>query len=322
MWKYIVKRIIMLIPVMLATIFVVYFIMDQSDVDPAKVMLGESATEETVAELRGELGLDDPFLIRYVRYVGDLVRGDMGVSYTYKTSVSDQIKDRLPNTFLLASCGVLFSIIIGIPIGIVAARKQYSIFDNISMVFSLIGASAPAFWIGLLLVLVFSLQFRIFPASGMGKGFWGAAKSLVLPAVTIGMSGAAAAARTTRSSMLETIRQDYIDTARAKGTGEFVITFRHMLKNALIPVITTVGLHFGVLLGGSVLTETVFAWPGIGRFVIESIKTQDIPSVLGCVVTLAIMFTIVNLLVDILYAYVDPRIKSQYKSSRKAVKVG
>lgn len=320
MWKYIVKRIIMLIPVMLATIFVVYFIMDQSDVDPAKVMLGESATEEGVAELREELGLDDPFLIRYVRYVGNLIRGDMGVSYTYKTSVSDQIKDRLPNTFLLASCGVLFSIIIGIPIGIIAARKQYSIFDNVSMVFSLIGASAPAFWIGLLLVLVFSLQLRIFPASGMGKGFWGAARSLVLPAVTIGMSGAAAAARTTRSSMLETIRQDYIDTARAKGTGEFVITFRHMLKNAMIPVITTIGLHFGVLLGGSVLTETVFAWPGIGRFVIESIKTQDIPSVLGCVVTLAIMFTIVNLLVDILYAYVDPRIKSQYKSSRKAVK--
>lgn len=320
MWKYILKRIIMLIPVMLATIFVVYFIMDQSDVDPAKVMLGESATIESVANLREELGLDDPFLIRYARYVGDLIRGDMGVSYTYKTSVADQIKDRLPNTFLLASCGVLFSIIIGIPIGVIAARKQYSIFDNVSMVFSLIGASAPAFWIGLLLVLIFSLQLRIFPASGMGKGFWGAAKSLVLPAVTIGMSGAAAAARTTRSSMLETIRQDYIDTARAKGTSEFVITFRHMLKNALIPVITTVGLHFGVLLGGSVLTETVFAWPGIGRFVIESIKTQDIPSVLGCVVTLAIMFTIVNLLVDILYAYVDPRIKSQYKSSRKAVK--
>lgn len=320
MWKYILKRIIMLVPVMLATIFVVYFIMDQSDVDPAKVMLGESATKESVAKLREELGLDDPFLIRYVRYVGGLVRGDMGVSYTYKTSVADQIRDRLPNTFLLASCGVLFSIIIGIPIGVIAARKQYSIFDNVSMVFSLIGASAPAFWIGLLLVLIFSLQLRIFPASGMGKGFWGAAKSLVLPAVTIGMSGAAAAARTTRSSMLETIRQDYIDTARAKGTSEFVITFRHMLKNALIPVITTVGLHFGVLLGGSVLTETVFAWPGIGRFVIESIKTQDIPSVLGCVVTLAIMFTIVNLLVDILYAYVDPRIKSQYKSSRKAVK--
>lgn len=320
MWKYIVKRIIMLIPVMLATIFVVFFIMDQSDVDPAVIMLGDGATEESIAELHKELGLDDPFLIRYVRYVGDLLHGDMGTSYTYKTSVAGQIIDRLPNTFLLASCGVLFSIIIGIPIGIVAARKQNSIFDNSSMVFSLIGASAPAFWIGLLLVLIFSLKLKIFPASGMGKGLAGVARSLVLPAVTIGMSGAATTARTTRSSMLETIRQDYIDTARAKGTGEFVITCRHMLKNALIPVVTAVGLNFGVLLGGSVLTETVFAWPGIGRFVIESIKTQDIPSVLGCVVTLAVMFTIVNLLVDILYAYVDPRIKSQYKSAKKVVK--
>jgi len=320
MWKYIVKRIIMLIPVMLATIFVVFFIMDQSEVDPAKIMLGEGATEETIAELHKELGLDDPFLVRYARYVNDLLHGDMGTSYTYKTSVSGQIMERLPNTFLLAFCGVLFSVIVGIPIGIIAARKQNSIFDNASMVFSLIGASAPAFWIGLLLVLAFSLKLKIFPASGMGKDFVGIARSLVLPAITIGMHGAATTARTTRSSMLETIRQDYIDTARSKGTGELVITFRHMLKNALIPVVTAVGLNFGVLLGGSVLTETVFAWPGIGRFVIESIKTQDIPSVLGCVVTLAIMFTIVNLLVDILYAYVDPRIKSQYKSSRKAVK--
>lgn len=320
MWKYILKRIVMLIPVMLATIFVVYFIMDQSEVDPAKIILGEGATEETVAELHEELGLDDPFLVRYVRYVRDLLHGDMGTSYTYQTSVAGQIKERLPNTFLLASCGVLFSVVVGIPIGIIAARKQNSIFDNASMVFSLIGASAPAFWIGLLLVLAFSLKLHIFPASGMGKDFGGVLKSLVLPAVTLGMSGAATTARTTRSSMLETIRQDYIDTARAKGTSEFVITYRHMLKNALIPVVTAVGLHFGVLLGGSVLTETVFAWPGIGRFVIESIKTQDIPSVLGCVVTLAIMFTIVNLLVDILYAYVDPRIKSQYKTTRRVVK--
>lgn len=153
----------------------------------------------------------------------------------------------------------------------------------------------------------------------MGKGFANVVRSLVLPAITIGMSGAATTARITRSSMLETIRQDYIDTARAKGTSEITITFRHMLKNALIPVITAVGLNFGVLLGGSVLTETVFAWPGIGRFVIESIKTQDIPSVLGCVVTLSVMFTIVNLLVDILYAFVDPRIKGQYKTAKKVV---
>ena len=319
MWKYIVKRILMLIPVMLATIFVVYFIMDQSDVDPAKVMLGEGATEESIQELHDELGLDDPFVVRYVRYVGKLLKGHMGESYTYKTDVSAQIMERLPNTVLLASCGVLFSVIVGIPIGIIAARKQYSIFDNVSMVFSLIGASAPAFWIGLLLVLIFSLNLKIFPASGMGKGFANVVRSLVLPAITIGMSGAATTARITRSSMLETIRQDYIDTARAKGTSEITITFRHMLKNALIPVITAVGLNFGVLLGGSVLTETVFAWPGIGRFVIESIKTQDIPSVLGCVVTLSVMFTIVNLLVDILYAFVDPRIKGQYKTAKKVV---
>lgn len=316
MWKYIVKRIILLIPVMLATILVVYFIMDQSDVDPAKIMLGDGATEESIAELHQELGLDDPLLTRYVRYVWDLLHGDMGTSYTYKTSVASQIADRLPNTILLAASGVLFSVIVGIPIGIIAARKQYSLFDNVSMVFSLIGASAPAFWIGLLLVLAFSLKLGWFPASGMGEGVGGALISLVLPAITIGMSGAATTARTTRSTMLEIIRQDYVDTARAKGTSEMVITFRHMLKNALIPIITVVGLNFGVLLGGSVLTETVFAWPGIGRFVIESVKTQDIPCVLGCVVTLAIMFTIVNLLVDILYAFVDPQIKSQYKSAK------
>ena len=317
MWRYIIKRIIMLIPVMLATIFLVFFIMDQSDVDPAKVMLGEGATEESVAELREELGLNDPFLVRYARYVWGLLHGDMGKSYTYGTDVSDQILSRLPNTIILAASGVLFSILVGLPIGVIAARKQYSIFDNVSMVISLIGASAPAFWLGLLLVLGFSVNIKIFPPSGMGTGLGPLLMSLVLPAITIGTHGAATAARTTRSSMLEVIRQDYIDTARAKGSSETTITFRHMLRNALIPVITVVGLNFGVLLGGSVLTETVFAWPGIGRYVIESINKQDIPSVLGCVVTLSIMFTIVNLLVDILYAFVDPRIKSQYKAVKK-----
>ncbi len=320
MWRYVVKRILLLIPVMLGTILVVYFIMDQSDVDPAQVILGEAATEESIAELREELGLNDPFLVRYGRYVLGLIQGDMGDSYTYRTPVFDQIMDRLPNTFLLAGAGVLLSIVIGIPLGVVAAKKQYSIFDNVSMVFCLFGASAPAFWIGLVLVLAFSLAIPIFPASGMGRGVGGVLRSLVLPAITISLSGMAIAARTTRSSMLEVIRQDYVDTARAKGTSEGKITTRHMLRNALIPVITAVGLNFGVLLGGSVLTETVFAWPGIGRYVIESIKTQDIPSVLGCVVSLSILFTIVNLLVDLLYAFVDPRIKAQYKRVRRVKK--
>ncbi len=317
MWKYIVKRILMLIPVMLGTILIVFFIMDRSEVDPAKVILGDAATEETVAELREELGLNDPFFVRYGRYVLDLVQGDMGESYTYRTPVSDQILARLPNTLLLASTAVLLSVVIGIPLGVVAAKKQYSAFDNISMVVCLFGSAAPTFWLGLVLVLLFSQMIPIFPASSMGRGFWGVLRSLVLPSFTIAISSIATVARTTRASMLEVIRQDYVDTARAKGTPESKITSRHMLRNALIPVITSVGLNFGVLLGGSVLTETVFAWPGIGRYVIEAIKTQDIPSVLGCVVALSIMFTVVNLLVDILYAFADPRIKAQYKQGRK-----
>lgn len=313
MWKYIVKRLLLLIPVMLGTILVVFFIMDQSNVDPAKVMLGDAATEETIAQLHMELGLDDPFFVRYARYVVDLLHGDLGTSYSYHTPVASQIAARLPNTILLAGTAVLITIVVGIPIGVLAARKQYSVFDNVSTVLCLFGAASPAFWFGLILVLVFSLKLHILPASGMGKGFFNCLKSLILPAITIGASGTATVTRTTRSSMLDTIRQDYIDTARAKGTSEKVITRKHMLRNALIPVITAVGLNFGVLLGGSVLTETVFAWPGIGRYVIESIKTQDIPSVLGCVVTLSVMFTVVNVLVDILYAFVDPRIKAQYK---------
>ncbi len=316
MWRYVLKRLAMLIPVMLGTILVVYFIMDLSDVDPARVILGEAATEETVAQLHEELGLDDPFLVRYGRYIWDLLHGDMGQSYTYHTAVSSQIMQRLPNTFLLAGTGILLSVFIGIPIGVLAAKKQYSLFDNVSMVLCLFGAAAPAFWIGLVLVLVFSQHLGIFPASGMGRGFLGVLRSLILPAITLSLHSTAMAARTTRSSMLETIRQDYVDTARAKGLSESTITVRHMLRNALIPVITAVGLNFGVLLGGSVLTETVFAWPGIGRYVVEAIKLKDIPSVLGCVVTLSVMFTIVNLMVDLLYAFVDPRIKAQYKQGR------
>ena len=316
MWRYILKRLVMLIPVMLGTILVVYFIMDLSDVDPARVILGDAATEETVAQLHDELGLDDPFLVRYGRYVWDLLHGDMGRSYTYRTPVSDQIKQRLPNTILLAGTGILLSVIVGIPIGVLAAKKQYSFFDNVTMVLCLFGAASPAFWIGLVLVMVFSLHLGIFPASSMGRGFFGVLQSLVLPAITLSLHSTAMAARTTRSSMLETIRQDYVDTARAKGLSETTITIRLMLRNALIPVITAVGLNFGVLLGGSVLTETVFSWPGIGRYVIESIKLKDIPSVLGCVVTLSVMFTCVNLMVDLLYAFVDPRIKAQYKQGR------
>lgn len=313
MYKYILKRLLMLIPVLLGTVFIVFFIMDLAPADPAKIILGESATEENVQELREEMGLDRPFIVRYCAYVGGIIKGDFGVSYKNNQPVSAEIIKRLPNTAILAFSGALFAVVFGIVVGIISAKHQYSIFDNVFMIITLIGAAAPAFWCGLILVLVFSLKLGWFPSSGMGSGLVGLTKSLILPAVTIGLHGAATTARTTRSTMLEIIRQDYIDTARSKGLKESVITRKHMLRNAWIPIITVVGLNFGVLLGGSVLTETVFSWPGVGRYVVESIKTQDIPSVLGCVVTLAVLFTFVNLLVDILYAFVDPRIKAQYK---------
>lgn len=316
MYKYILKRLLMLIPVLLGATFLVFCIMDLSPGDPAINILGADATQESIASLREELGLNQPLLVRYAKFIGNLLQGDLGISYKNNLSVMDQILDKLPNTFILAMTGMVVAVLLGIPVGIISAKRQYTIFDNVAMVITLIGAASPAFWLGLMLVIIFSLNLGWFPSAGMGSGFTGTAISLVLPAFTLGINTAALVARMTRSSMLEVIRQDYIDTARAKGVKESIITYRHMLKNALIPIITVVGLQFGVLLGGSVMTETVFSWPGVGRFVVEAIKTKDTPSVLGSVVVLCILFTFVNLFVDILYAYVDPRIKSQYKTGR------
>ena len=208
---------------------------------------------------------------------------------------------------------MVVAVVIGVPVGIISAKHQYSIFDNVSMVFTLFLASSPHFWFGLLLVIIFSLNLGLLPSSGIGIGLSGTLLSLILPAITVSGNTAALIARTTRSAMLEVVNQDYIDTARAKGLKESVITLRHQLRNALIPIVTVTGLQFGVLLGGSVTTEMVFSWPGVGRFVVEAVKGKDIPCVLGAVTVLSIMFTLVNLGVDILYAYVDPRIKSQYK---------
>ena len=216
--------------------------------------------------------------------------------------------ERFPNTAVLAVAGILVALIIGIPTGIISAKKQYSAVDNVSMVLSLIGVSMPNFWFGLLVVIVFALNLGWLPSQGMGEG-----GVLVLPALTLGTGCAATITRMTRSSMLEVIHQDYIDTAKAKGVSERTITFRHMLKNALIPIVTAVGLQFGTLLGGAMLTETVFSWPGLGRLMVDSIKSKDIPMVLGSVIFMAVMFSIVNLMVDIIYAFVDPRIKSLYK---------
>ncbi len=313
MYKYIVKRLLMLIPVIIGVTFIVFFILNLSPGDPAAIILGDQASAEALAMKREELGLNDPLLIRYGRYVGNMLHGDLGTSYKNSLSVWDQVISRFPNTAILAVAAILVALAIGIPVGIISAKNQYSVLDNVSMVTALIGVSMPSFWMGLLLVIIFALKLGWLPSQGMGQGFVPLLKSLILPAVTLGTSAAATITRMTRSSMLEVIRQDYIDTARAKGVSEKTVTYRHMLKNAMIPIITAVGLQFGTLLGGAMLTETVFSWPGLGRLMVEAIKSKDIPLVLGSVIFLAVMFTIVNLAVDIVYAFVDPRIKSQYK---------
>ena len=315
MHKYILKRLLMLIPVILGVTFIVFFILNLSPGDPAAMILGDQATAEALEMKREELGLNDPLLVRYFNYMKDLLRGDMGVSYRNSISVWDQVIDRFPNTVVLAIAGILVALLIGIPLGILSAKKQNTVIDNISMVLSLIGVSMPNFWFGLLVVMLFALKLGWLPSQGMGEGFVPLLQSLVLPALTLGTGSAGTIARMTRSSMLEVIRQDYISTARSKGVDERTVTYQHMLRNALIPIITAVGLQFGTLLGGAMLTETVFSWPGLGRLMVENIKSKDIPMVLGCVVFLATMFTIVNL-VDIIYAFVDPRIKSLYKKGR------
>lgn len=309
MHKYILRRVMLLIPVIIGVTFIIFTMMYLTPGDPAKIMLGESAKAEDVARLRAELGLDKPYLVQFGNYVKKAVlHQDIGRSYITKRAVTEEVMTRFPVTLKLAAFSILIAVAIGIPVGIVSATKQYSLFDNIAMVVALLGVSMPNFWQGLLLILLFSVKLGWLPASGFSSF-----KHMILPAVTIGTSTAAVITRMTRSSMLEVIRQDYIRTARAKGQVESKVVNRHALKNALIPIITVVGLQFGYLLGGAVLTESIFAVPGVGRLMVDSIKQRDFPVVQGAVLFIAITFSLVNLFVDIMYAYVDPRIRSQYK---------
>ena len=314
MWRYISKRLLMIIPVLLGVTFFVYMILSLAPGDPVQTILGDKATVEAQEQLRAELGLDKPLVVQYFTYMKNAICGDFGVSYKNQVPVMAQVLERFPNTLRIAAGAILLSLVLGIPIGILSAKKQYSFLDNASMVGALIGVSMPAFWMGLLLVIVFSLKLKLLPSSGMNTESFGLMlKSMILPVIALSTYSLAMIARMTRSSMLEVIRQDYISTARSKGISERQVTTKHMLKNALIPIITAVGLQFGTLVGGSIMTETVFSWPGIGRLIVESIKSRDIPVVMGSVVFLSVVFSLVNLLVDLLYAFVDPQIKSQYK---------
>ena len=317
MLRYILKRFLLVIPVLLGATLLVYTIMEFTPGDPARLILSDEASDEEVMELREEMGLNDPFAVRYVRFVADMLHGDLGISYRNNLEVSEQILQRLKNTMILAGAAVFIAVVIGIPVGIISAIKQSTNVDNLVMLVTRFRAASPVFWLGLMLVIIFALNLGIFPAAGMKSGFPDLLISLVLPAFTLSSNTMATIARTTRSSMLEVVRQDYIDTARSKGLKESTITVRHMLKNALIPIVTMIGLSFGGLLGGSVVTESIFAWPGVGRFVVESINFKDTPSVLASVVMLSVFSTFVNLFVDLLYAFVDPRIKSQYQVKRR-----
>jgi peptide/nickel transport system permease protein len=293
--------------------FIVFCMIYFTPGDPAEYMLGMDATPESLATLRRDLGLDQPFLLQYLNYIKSIVtRFDFGISYTTQRSVTTELLDRLPATLTLAILSVLIATVVGVITGIIAATKQYSIFDNIATVFALTGVSMPNFWTGLMLIIIFSVNLRWFPASGFSKPIqW------VLPSVTVGLASTATIMRQTRSSMLEVIRQDYITTARAKGQKESVIIFKHALRNALIPIVTVIGISFGSMLGGAILAESIFSVPGIGKLMIDSISVKNYPMVQGGVLFIALGFSIVNLLVDILYGFIDPRIKSQYSGKKR-----
>ena len=307
MFRYIMKRILMMIPVLIAVSFVVYFLMDLAPGDIISSMAPQDATEAEIEIMREELGLNGSLIERYFRYLGNLLRGDMGMSLSLKRPVADVFFERFPATLELALAATVVALAISIPLGIAAATHHRSFLDGFSMVTAMLGLSMPGFWLGLLLILFFSHQLGWLPSGGSGG-----IVHLILPALALGAGQAGSLTRITRSSMLDVIRQDYLRTARAKGVSEKMVIRKHALKNALIPIITVFGSTLGNLLGGAVAIETVFSWPGIGRLTVSAINTRDITLATGCIIMFTVLLTVTMLLVDIASAYVDPRIKAQY----------
>lgn len=308
MYRYIIKRILWLIPILLGVTFLVFTIMYFSPGDPAQLILGEGANAQDLVRLRAEMGLDQPFIVQFLNYVKSVfINFDLGRSYVSRRVVLDEILVRLPNTLRLASWSILIATLIGVPLGVISATRPYSKVDNFATFISLIGVSMPTFWQGLLLIILFTSILGWLPATGFTS--W---QQMIMPVFTLATSSMGTITRITRSSMMDVLDQDYIRTSQAKGVSDRVVIFKHALRNALIPVVTVIGLQFGTLLGGAVLTETVFSINGIGTLMVNAIRTRDTMMVQGGVLFIAFIFTIVNLCVDILYGYIDPRIKSQY----------
>jgi peptide/nickel transport system permease protein len=308
MIQYIIKRTLLIIPVMLGVSVIVFAIMFLTPGDPAVMMVGENAPPAQVEAIRQRLGLDQPIHIQYTRWLGNVLQLDLGRSIRSNRLVIGEITGRIRPTVELAILATLLAAGVGIPIGVLSATWQNSVVDHVATVLSFIGLAMPVFWQGLMLILLFSVAVDWFPASGRAMDW----RHYVLPTLTLGTSAIAAVTRMTRSTMLETINQDFVRTARSKGLIEHRVIYRHALRNALIPVVTIIGLQFGGLLAGAVITETIFAWPGIGRLAVDAMRAKDFPVVQGVVLVFALLYAVVNLLVDITYAFLDPRLKTRY----------
>jgi len=293
--------------VVLGISFIIFLIMNLTPGNPAQLILGQSATPENIAKLEAELGLNRPLLVRYFNFIINALKLDFGLSYQTRLPVFEEILTRFPVTFKLSSIAMFIATLIGIPVGVISAVRQYSFTDAISMVSAMLFASIPSFVMGLILMLIFSLNLHWFPATGADS--W---KSFVLPSITLSTATMATLVRMTRSTMLEVIKQDYIRTSRAKGAKEKSVVLKHALRNALLPIVTVIGVDFGYLLGGTVVIESVFAIPGLGTLLINSIRMKDTPSVMAVVMFVTLAYSFVNLIVDIIYAFIDPRVKSQY----------
>jgi peptide/nickel transport system permease protein len=304
MTMYIIRRLLMLIPVLVGVTFLTFAIAQVTPGDPVVLMLGNYATPKRVAELREQLGFNDPFWIQYGRFVWNVLHGDLGKSIRGQTPVLDEIVARFPSTLELTVASMLFGVTAGVSAGIIAATARSKWVDNVTMVIALVGLSIPSFWLAIILIIVFGINLRWVSVTG-GEGL----KDLLLPSFCLGITPAAVLARLTRSSILEVIREDYVRTARAKGLDEGVVTLRHVLRNALIPVVTVIGMQFAGLLGGTVFIESVFARPGLGRFAVNAIAARDYPQVQGIVLGAATIYVLFNLIVDLLYGFLDPRIR-------------
>ncbi len=298
------RRLLLSIPTLFGVLVIVFLLLYVAPGDPVQAMVGERADAATIARLRAELRLDDPLLTQFAHYAGGVMRGDFGRSYITNRPIVDDILERFPRTLLLATSAMFLATLTGVAIGVLAALRPGGWFDRFALAATYLGISFPVYWIGLLLILLFAVVLRWLPASGYGR--W---EFLILPALALGSRSIAYLARVTRGAMLEVLNADFVRTARAKGLAEFPVIVRHALRNALIPVVTVIGLDFGAYLTGSILTETIFSWPGIGRYVVMAISRRDLPAVQGAVLFLSVVFVVVNVVTDAGYRAVDPRLR-------------